>query len=438
MGAVRPYLQFARLAFQRRAAYRLANFTGVAVNFFFLLVHAQVLLALLPRARRRGGLGAERRRALLRHVRVAPARDRDLPRLPLQPGRARAHGRDRLGPGAAGRPLLARARGALRHRRPLPGDARAGGVPGRLAGVRARCRRCAGSSRCSRSRSRWRSRCRRGSGSSPARRRSSARARRASCRRSSSSTPSWAACSCRSTSTRRSCAGSPTSLPFRATLYTPVAIFAGKLVGRRARLRARAPGRVGGRAGRHLARARVARAPPARGAGGLAVAAIVAHALDSARLYTRLASASLRSHMQYRGTFALRSADRLRRGHRGPRPGLGAGALLRPPGRLELRRARAAVRHGRHVVGHRRGHPARLRELLGVPGARRPRPAAAAPARRRAAGGRARLRGAQARADRPGAGRAGDRGRRCCGSGRRRSAGSRSASRAARSSSRGW
>ena len=45
MGAVRPYLQFARLAFQRRAAYRLANFTGVAVNFFFLLVHAQVLLA---------------------------------------------------------------------------------------------------------------------------------------------------------------------------------------------------------------------------------------------------------------------------------------------------------------------------------------------------------------------------------------------------------
>lgn len=45
MGAVRPYLQFARLAFQRRAAYRLANWTGVAVNVFFLLVHAQVLLA---------------------------------------------------------------------------------------------------------------------------------------------------------------------------------------------------------------------------------------------------------------------------------------------------------------------------------------------------------------------------------------------------------
>jgi len=42
---VRPYLQFARLAFQRRAAYRLANWTGIAVNVFFLLVHAQVLLA---------------------------------------------------------------------------------------------------------------------------------------------------------------------------------------------------------------------------------------------------------------------------------------------------------------------------------------------------------------------------------------------------------
>lgn len=44
MESVRPYLQFARLAFQRRATYRLANWSGVAVNFFFLLVHAQVLL----------------------------------------------------------------------------------------------------------------------------------------------------------------------------------------------------------------------------------------------------------------------------------------------------------------------------------------------------------------------------------------------------------
>jgi ABC-2 type transport system permease protein len=45
MGSVRPYLQYARLAFQRRAAYRAANWSGVAVNFFFLLVHAQVLIA---------------------------------------------------------------------------------------------------------------------------------------------------------------------------------------------------------------------------------------------------------------------------------------------------------------------------------------------------------------------------------------------------------
>jgi ABC-type uncharacterized transport system permease subunit len=44
MVSLRPYLEFARLAFQRRATYRLANWTGMAVNFFFLLVHAQVLL----------------------------------------------------------------------------------------------------------------------------------------------------------------------------------------------------------------------------------------------------------------------------------------------------------------------------------------------------------------------------------------------------------
>lgn len=43
--SVRPYLHFARCAFQRRAAYRLANWSGVAVNFFFFLVHAQVFLA---------------------------------------------------------------------------------------------------------------------------------------------------------------------------------------------------------------------------------------------------------------------------------------------------------------------------------------------------------------------------------------------------------
>lgn len=42
---LRPYLSYARCAFQRRAAYRLANFTGIAVNFFFFLMHAQVFLA---------------------------------------------------------------------------------------------------------------------------------------------------------------------------------------------------------------------------------------------------------------------------------------------------------------------------------------------------------------------------------------------------------
>ena len=39
------YLQFARCSFQRLAAYRLANWTGIVVNFFFFLIHAQVYLA---------------------------------------------------------------------------------------------------------------------------------------------------------------------------------------------------------------------------------------------------------------------------------------------------------------------------------------------------------------------------------------------------------
>ena len=41
----RVYLRLLRCAFQRRAAYRLANLTGITVNFFFFLVHAQVFLA---------------------------------------------------------------------------------------------------------------------------------------------------------------------------------------------------------------------------------------------------------------------------------------------------------------------------------------------------------------------------------------------------------
>ena len=43
--AVRVYWQLALCAFQRCAVYRLANVTGIAVNFFFFLVHAQVFLA---------------------------------------------------------------------------------------------------------------------------------------------------------------------------------------------------------------------------------------------------------------------------------------------------------------------------------------------------------------------------------------------------------
>jgi len=42
---VRVYPRFARCAFQRRAAYRLANWTGMAVNFFFFLIQAQVFFA---------------------------------------------------------------------------------------------------------------------------------------------------------------------------------------------------------------------------------------------------------------------------------------------------------------------------------------------------------------------------------------------------------
>ncbi len=41
----RVYPRFARCAFQRCAAYRLANWTGITVNFFFFLIHAQVFFA---------------------------------------------------------------------------------------------------------------------------------------------------------------------------------------------------------------------------------------------------------------------------------------------------------------------------------------------------------------------------------------------------------
>lgn len=39
------YLHFARCSFQRRAAYRLANWAGILVNFFFFVLHAEVILA---------------------------------------------------------------------------------------------------------------------------------------------------------------------------------------------------------------------------------------------------------------------------------------------------------------------------------------------------------------------------------------------------------
>ena len=137
MGAVRPYLQFARLAFQRRAAYRLANFTGVAVNFFFLLVHAQVLLAFFRARGNAAGwaptdavLYFATSESLLLVIGIFPDYRYNL----AERVRTGEIVSDLVRPV---RPLLARARGALRDRRPLSADARADGVPGRLAGVRA-------------------------------------------------------------------------------------------------------------------------------------------------------------------------------------------------------------------------------------------------------------------------------------------------------------
>ncbi len=42
---LRLHLAYARMAFARRAAYRLANWSGILVNFFFFLIHAQIYLA---------------------------------------------------------------------------------------------------------------------------------------------------------------------------------------------------------------------------------------------------------------------------------------------------------------------------------------------------------------------------------------------------------
>lgn len=53
------YRALARGAFQRRAAYRLANWTGITVNFFFFLVHAQVFFAFFGARARVGGWSPE-------------------------------------------------------------------------------------------------------------------------------------------------------------------------------------------------------------------------------------------------------------------------------------------------------------------------------------------------------------------------------------------
>ena len=388
MGSVRPYLQFARLAFQRRAAYRLANFTGVAVNFFFLMVHAQVLLAFFRARPERGGLGAEGRRPVLRGVGVALDGDRDLPRLPLQPVRAGAHGRDRdsdlarpvrlfwrdlaerygtgayflltrvpavfaagwlvfgvtppLTPGAAALPRLARAGargvgGALVHRL--------------LVGVLAR-----------------------------------ERDRRALCGRVRQHVPRR-----RVRAARLLPAGLRVFadvLPFRATLYTPVAILTGKLVGRRARLRDRTPAGVGGAAGRGLARPRVARTAPARDAGRLRRWACSSPRARVAAALHALASASLRSQMQYRAPSSSardRSAVVI---DLAP-----VWILARFFGHLEgWSFAELALLYGMVASSWATSRwPARLRELLDVSRAGRSRPLLLAPARRDPAGRLARF-----------------------------------------------
>jgi ABC-2 type transport system permease protein len=43
--SLRAYLELARCAFQRRAAYRLANWAGLVVNFAFFVIHAEVIRA---------------------------------------------------------------------------------------------------------------------------------------------------------------------------------------------------------------------------------------------------------------------------------------------------------------------------------------------------------------------------------------------------------
>lgn len=58
VASLRVYPHFARCAFQRRAAYRLANWTGITVNFFFFLIQAQVFFAFFAGRARVAGWSA--------------------------------------------------------------------------------------------------------------------------------------------------------------------------------------------------------------------------------------------------------------------------------------------------------------------------------------------------------------------------------------------
>jgi ABC-2 type transport system permease protein len=57
--ALAIHLQYARCAFQRRAAYRLANWSGAVVNLAFFVIHAEVIRAFYGARRQIGGWSAD-------------------------------------------------------------------------------------------------------------------------------------------------------------------------------------------------------------------------------------------------------------------------------------------------------------------------------------------------------------------------------------------
>jgi ABC-type uncharacterized transport system permease subunit len=59
LGALAIHLQYARCAFQRRAAYRLANWSGTLVNLAFFVIHAEVIRAFYGARRELGGWSAD-------------------------------------------------------------------------------------------------------------------------------------------------------------------------------------------------------------------------------------------------------------------------------------------------------------------------------------------------------------------------------------------